>query len=186
MDEYSMEIQKRLDALPKDIQELVYSADMTTIVGQIGAKYKLHIDQVGALESEAVAVMIGLTKAEEFVSNLEDALGIPEEQAKRIETDINELLFVKIRESMKNLYPSSKQGEPQPPPAPQTPTPQAMPEQKPQSLQPQQPQAPRPPQQPPQPPSPAQPPKPQPQPKPAPRPDLSAADSMLAGKTVSM
>ncbi len=101
-DEYTSEIQKKIDALPPDIRQFIYSSEMESILRQIGTKHQLHIDQIGALETETAAVMIGLSKADEFVQNLTDSLNIDEAKSKVIADDINQQLFLKIRESMKN------------------------------------------------------------------------------------
>ena len=99
--DFSAEVQNKLDALPADIKAFVYSADMSKTIQDIGAKYKLHVDQIGALESEAAAVMIGLTKPEKFAENISDALGAAEPQSQEIAKDVNDLLFLRIREAMK-------------------------------------------------------------------------------------
>src|SRR3989344_199460 len=99
---FSDEIQKKLEALPPDIRSFIYSADMSSVVQQIGQKHQLHVDQVGALEAEAAAAMIGITEREEFVENLTEALNIDTQRSTLIAKDVNDLLFVKIRESMKN------------------------------------------------------------------------------------
>lgn len=101
-DEYTLEIQKKLEALPPDVRKLVYSAEMESVLRQIGTKNQLHVDKIGLLESETVAVMIGISKAEDFVQNLSDSLNIDEVKSKAIANDINSMLLLKIRESMKN------------------------------------------------------------------------------------
>lgn len=104
---FSDEIQKKLEALPPDIRSFIYSADMSSVVQQIGQKHQLHVDQMGALEAEAAAAMIGVTEREEFVENLAEALNIDTQRSTLIAKDVNDLLFIKIRESMKNASPAS-------------------------------------------------------------------------------
>lgn len=101
------EIQKKIETLPPDIQALVYSADMHKTLIDIANKHHLHIDQVGKLETEAAAVMIGLTNQNSFVSELADALDLDTTKAEELVRDINDQLFLKIRESMKKLYSAS-------------------------------------------------------------------------------
>lgn len=100
------EIQQKFDSLPPDIQGLVYSADMLKILGDIGNKYQLHIDQAGTLEAETADVMTGFTQPEEFSGHLKESLGIDDSKAEAIVKDLNEQLFSKIRESMKALRAS--------------------------------------------------------------------------------
>ncbi len=98
------EIQKKFDSLPADIKAAVYGVDMLNIIQKLGEKYKLHIDQVGTLEAETADVMIGFSKPEEFVGNLSEALIVDRAQAENIAKEINEQVFIKIRESLKNLH----------------------------------------------------------------------------------
>ncbi len=127
-DEYTLEIQKKLEALPPDVRKLVYSAEMESVLRQIGTKNQLHVDKIGLLESETVAVMIGISKAEDFVQNLSDSLNIDEIKSRAIANDVNSMLLLKIRESMKNLSQPARPAvpvkittsvaPPPPPPAP--------------------------------------------------------------------
>ena len=102
VDDYTLEIQKKLEALPPDVRKLVYSAEMESVLRQIGVKNQLHVDKIGLLESETVAVMIGITNPNDFVSNLADTLNIDEIKSKAVANDVNTMLLLKIRESMKN------------------------------------------------------------------------------------
>jgi len=95
------EIKKKIDALPPEIKTLIYSTQMDTAMQQIGAKNQLHIDQIGALESEVVAAMIGISPLEDLPANLIDTLGIDKAKSDSLVNDINEQLLDKIRNSMK-------------------------------------------------------------------------------------
>ena len=98
------EIQKKFDALPADIKSTIYSANMLGLIQKMGEKYKLHIDQLDMLEAETVDVMTGFSKPEDFVANLSISLSIDRVQAENIAKEINDGLFIKIRESLKNMY----------------------------------------------------------------------------------
>lgn len=115
------EVEARLNSLPEDIRTLVYSADMDAVIQKIGSSYQLHIDQLPLLEAEVGEVMLGFVSAQEFVSNLEKTLEIDSSKAEQITKDINDQLFVKIRESMKKLYGQGSS------PAPAAPAPSAAP-----------------------------------------------------------
>lgn len=101
MDDYAQEIQRKMDALPPDVRNFIYSADMGNIIRSIGAKHQLHVDQIGALESEAAAVMIGLSDAKNFTNEVADTLRVSQEQAVAIVSDVNSQLFVKIQDAMR-------------------------------------------------------------------------------------
>ena len=156
------EIQKKFDSLPEDIKSLVYSSDMLTTIQKIGQQYKLHIDQLDVLEAETADVMTGFTEPENFASSIAERLAIDKQTADKIAQDINDQLFVKIRESMKKTYEQQKTGNekpttPTPPtPVPPTPAPQVKP---------------------------VVPPQPSPAQKP---PTITLADLALSQKTVSM
>lgn len=74
---------------------------MTKAVQDIGSKHQLHIDQMGALEGEVAAAMIGVTKLEDLTANIAEALSIEEQKASEIAKSVNEDIFIKIRESVK-------------------------------------------------------------------------------------
>ncbi len=117
---FSEEVKKKLERLPKEVQSFVYSAEMAALIQQVGQKHQLHIDQVGALEAETAAAMIGVTNPAEFVQNVADALEVDEGKSAAIAKDVNELVFMKVQSVMKAPSASSA-------PATPTPTPQAVP-----------------------------------------------------------
>jgi hypothetical protein len=111
------EIEKRFESLPADIKALVYSAEMLNAIQNVGTKHQLHVDQVGTLESEVADVMTGFSLPEEFVPNLKESLGLDDTKTQAIAKDINDQLFIKIRESMKKASEQSsvpRQAVPQP------------------------------------------------------------------------
>ena len=132
------EIQKHLASLPDDITKLLYSPDMGALIQRIGGKHQLHIDQTGLLEAETAEVMLGFTETKDYPQKLMEGLRIDRLKADAIAQDINDQLFVKIRESMKKVYEQQKieNEKPKitppsvaPPPAPQvklTPPPTAV------------------------------------------------------------
>jgi hypothetical protein len=124
---FSEEIQKKLAALPEDMRNLVYSSDMAAIIQQIGQKHQLHIDQIGALEAEAAAAMLGVTALSELPQNIADALSVDERTGAALAADVNDLLFIKIRESMKGLYGDTPRTPSPAPAAANVPPPQPTP-----------------------------------------------------------
>lgn len=138
------EASKRYNSLPPEVKSLIYSPEMLMIIRQVAQKHQLHIDQTGILEDETNSVMLGFTSATEFAAALSSSIGVDENKAKTLAQDINNLLFEKIRESMKKLYEQSKAPvvsistspqppnppspkPPPPPPPPKPPTPPAIP-----------------------------------------------------------
>ncbi len=112
------EIKKRLDSLPPEIQNFLYSAEVDSIVQQIGAKNKLHLDQTGLLLIKINDVMIGFMEAADLPDSLSNILQIDKEKASLIAKDVDEMLFSKIREAMKKVYEANKAAPAEAPSAP--------------------------------------------------------------------
>lgn len=121
------EAKARYASLPPEVRSLIYSAEMLMLIRQIAQKYQLHIDQVGALEDETNALMLGFASIEEYPDILTDVLHIEKDTANNIAQDINNLLLEKIRDTMKKFYEEHKTSAPivaqVPIPPPSTPTP---------------------------------------------------------------
>jgi hypothetical protein len=98
------DIQKRLDSLPPEIKQLLYSNEVDVIVQQIGAKNKLHLDQTGILLAEMNEVMMGYLEASDLAKELVDVFRIDEDRANAIAKDVDDMLFSKIRDAMRKVY----------------------------------------------------------------------------------
>lgn len=70
----------------------------------IGEKNKLHLDQLASLEAETSAVMLGFTESKDYPHMLVDALHVDQSKADAVSKDVNDMLFVKIRDAMKKVY----------------------------------------------------------------------------------
>lgn len=106
------ETKKKFEALPREIQNLLYSFEMTSIITKIGEKHGLHVDQMDSLNSEAAQVMLGLTNVREFSQILMEDLSVDEAKANAIASDVNGMLFVKVRELLQQ--PSLVESAPSP------------------------------------------------------------------------
>tara|TARA_B100001971_G_C18055816_1_gene465253 strand:- start:19 stop:645 length:627 start_codon:yes stop_codon:yes gene_type:complete len=87
--------------LPKGIKRTMYSLDIHDIVKSITDKYKLHIVTAGILDDEIMYAIIGITKVSDFIRNLKTQLKLPDEKVNAIAKDVNEKIFLPIRESLK-------------------------------------------------------------------------------------
>ena len=127
------EIERKFASLPEEIKALLYSPQMLNVIKGIGEKHRLHVDQVGLLEAETSEVMLGLVEAKDYSLALSESLGMDRQKADAIAKDINDQLFVKIRDAMKLTYEQQKTENekptvPTPPtPGPPTPAPQVKP-----------------------------------------------------------
>lgn len=160
-------IQQRLAELPEDVRAAIQSSELHTTIATIGAKYQLHIDQVGELEDEVMLAMLGFAPLESLGARLSQALRLTSQVGEQLAGDINTQVFGSIRESMKQFaaqkvaaanpvpvvtQPAAATATPVPPITPTIPTPPA----------------------------------PAASPKPPIAPDLHKADVVLTEKTVSV
>ncbi len=83
------------------LQQIISSAEIYDAVEKIGNKFDLHIDQIGALDSETRSVVIGSKNKDDLVKNISKNLEISEDLASKIVVDINAEVFLKIREILK-------------------------------------------------------------------------------------
>jgi hypothetical protein len=124
------QIEQRMAELPEDIKEAVLSSQLGEHLRAIGQKHNLHVDQIGALEDEAMLVMLGFFEPESFSEQIARELNIPLADATAIAAEVNEQAFLPIRESMKR-FTEAKRSEiktvstelPQNPVIPQQPAP---------------------------------------------------------------
>lgn len=90
--------------LPQDLQDAIFSVDVTNSIEEIGKKYNLLIDKMGLLADETGMVMLGETHPRDYISNLSQKLGIDKETARKIAEDINQQIFQKVRESLRKIH----------------------------------------------------------------------------------
>ncbi|MBI2100638.1 MAG: hypothetical protein HYT47_01295 [Candidatus Vogelbacteria bacterium] len=90
--------------LPAVIQKALEAIDLHGIMRKIGTEQKLHIDQMGILDNEVGAVLVGETRPEEFLSRLKSKLQIDQTAAESIGREANEQIFLPIRESLRKLH----------------------------------------------------------------------------------
>lgn len=108
--EFSKE-QKReaFKKLPGDTRSAITSVETGEAIDQIGKRYKMHLDQVGELESEINLVMLGFKQANNLADNLRKKLQLSEEQVLEIAKEVDSQIFLKIRESLKKLHTQQEQ-----------------------------------------------------------------------------
>lgn len=112
-------IEARIQELPKDVQAAIMSNDFEAQVAEIGQKNRLHVDQIGELGDEVLLVMLGFMPADGFAEHIQKNLHLYSEQAAAIETQVNDQIFLPIRESMKKFQEDQKKkNEPAPSAAP--------------------------------------------------------------------
>jgi hypothetical protein len=97
-------LQNLYNKLPPDLQDAMFSIDSTESIRDIGNQHELLIDKMGVLGQEVGLLMLGYTKPTEFVGRLQNGLGVDRIKANAIARDVNEKIFLKIRESLKKIH----------------------------------------------------------------------------------
>lgn len=95
------------------VKDFVLSEEFTDIVNKIGKDNGLLIDKVGLLENEALLAAYGLKPAASFVGNIQARLGLSSDQAAKIGAEVNQTIFLRIRQILQ------QPAEPVSAPAPQ-------------------------------------------------------------------
>lgn len=103
------ELYEKFENLPEEIQEAFLSIDTFNTIKKITDNHKLHIDQSGLLSEQIGFVMLGVTKPENFLSNIQEKLNITPEIAGEIVKEINTEIFFPIRTSLEKLNNSGSQ-----------------------------------------------------------------------------
>lgn len=91
------------ETLPEEIKKLVLSPEIGEQIKALGDRHSLHIDQIGELASETRMVLIGMSPSKDFIPRIIDRLEISEEIANALVTEINELIFSRIREALQKV-----------------------------------------------------------------------------------
>lgn len=95
---------KKIAALPENVRRAMSSIATGERIIEIGRKYDLMIDEIGALSQEIGYVMLGEKRAHEFVKNVQAALKTDRETAFNIAQDVNHAIFFQIRQNLKDIH----------------------------------------------------------------------------------
>ena len=126
------EIENALKRTPKTIQEEMSNpvATAESLVG-VQKKFELHMDQLGVMTALTRNMLLGLVNPQEFLQGLIE-VKVPDAQARQIMQDVNEQIFMPLREQMKKEGSVPAQAAPPAPvqrvvapPAPRVTPPQA-------------------------------------------------------------
>lgn len=82
----------------ENIEQLIDSGIVFDEIVKIGEKHNLHIDQVGDLSLTTRQVALGAEKKEDFLKNVMERLEIKEDLAQRLIDEVNQNIFLRIRE----------------------------------------------------------------------------------------
>jgi hypothetical protein len=96
------QINERFQMLPSSVQDVVLSAEVADAIKTIADKNDLYIDTAGLLNEEITYVMVGAEKSVNFISNLKTKVHLPEDKVNAVAGDVNDKIFLPIREALKN------------------------------------------------------------------------------------
>jgi len=102
-------IKKQLATLPKDLRDAVVATDLPEKFKTIANKHKLRTDQSGVLETETMFVMLGIEHPDDYTNNLKREADISEKDAAAIAEEVNRMIFLPIRASLKKLHGNVKE-----------------------------------------------------------------------------
>ena len=95
--------QEIIASLPPEIQRAIEYSNLGSKINKIGEKHSLHVDKIGALYATTDMVMLGLTHPNNFVTSIRKKLEVSQGVAEMIARDVNNEIFLAIRESLKKL-----------------------------------------------------------------------------------
>lgn len=104
-------LKEYLPKLPQKLREAILSVDFRKNIEVVGKKNSLHINQVGLLENETVLVLLGLESGNDYARNIRRELQITEDRAREITKQINELIFIPVRESLQEFLKKEWEAE---------------------------------------------------------------------------
>ena len=103
--DYSPEtLEKQYNALPDDIKSAISSEETAVTLRGIAEQNGLLEDRTETLVSETGFVLLGLTHPSLFTANLTTKMGISRESAQNIASQVNELIFSPLRDSLKKIH----------------------------------------------------------------------------------
>jgi len=95
---------KQFNSLPIEVQKAISSVDFSSKIQNIAKNQKLMLDQAGKLEMETMLVLLGLEPLDKFVDNIVAHVGLSSANASLVAHDVNELIFINIREAIKQVH----------------------------------------------------------------------------------
>lgn len=92
---------RAFDQAPKIIQDSLSEGPAVEFMSTLTTEYGLHIDTAGYVMDFVRNMLLGFLRPEQFVGKLQ-SVGIPDDTARRITTDLNKKVFVPLRDKMRH------------------------------------------------------------------------------------
>jgi hypothetical protein len=94
-------IKQVMQTLPPIIRDYLTQGRYTLVARNLMAKYGLRIDQGGVLEREIMLLLMGIENPDEFSKALAEEAKLDQKTVNGIVEDINEQIFIPLREEMR-------------------------------------------------------------------------------------
>jgi hypothetical protein len=104
-------IKEQMESLPRPVKEAIASFDWARAVFDIGRKHDLHVDEIGEVQTEVMLVVLGLISPKDFYDQMVSRVGIEENRALEVATEVNEKVFLRIRDFMKEYYAEEEKSQ---------------------------------------------------------------------------
>ncbi len=107
------ELAKRLQQLPKVVQNAILSADIEKHLRTLADTQKLHLDQWQKLENEVMFTLLGIQRIEDLEKNIISEVGVTADVASQLAENINTIVFEPIREELERQleHPEAQEKE---------------------------------------------------------------------------
>ena len=93
-EQFDAMLKERFALLPKVVQDAIVSADVEKHLRELAGTHKLHLDQWEKLENEVQLTLLGVNEAEELEQNIRREVGVPEDIARILASDIAQLRHI--------------------------------------------------------------------------------------------
>ena len=111
------EIQKAFKTAPQNLKDYIESDDMERAFYAIRSAYKLHLDHAGNLALAIDAVILGLKSFDQLPQLLQEALsGLDDDTRGKVLKDINDKIFIPLREMSRKHAEEVRKATTLPPP----------------------------------------------------------------------
>lgn len=100
IDLLKIKIEKAKRELPLETVNAIDSVDWRAAILGLRSKYGYTLEQLGDLETETELLLCGLVSPENYPKELENRMKIPKAAANELVSEMNNLIFKKIREEL--------------------------------------------------------------------------------------
>lgn len=95
-------IKQKTSSAPDDIKDILYSFDIIDLEEKISKENRLNEDQANKLRKGIICILVGIDRKDKFVDKL-TTFNIPQDIAKRIENEVEEKIFSKVKDSLEKV-----------------------------------------------------------------------------------